>query len=47
MIKTVCIAYTPEAQVHDYVIVHVAFALTILNERHVQETLHLLQNVVL
>ena len=47
VIKTVCIAYTPEAQVNDYVIVHVGFALSILNEQYAQETLNLLENVVL
>lgn len=40
--KTVCLAYTPEAQVGDYVIVHVGFAITILNETQAQATLDLI-----
>ena len=40
--KTVCIAYTPEAKVGDYVIVHVGFAITLLNEEKAKRTLELL-----
>jgi hydrogenase expression/formation protein HypC len=32
IIKEVCLAYTPEAKVGDYVIVHVGFALSIVDE---------------
>lgn len=39
--KTVCLAYTPEAKVGDYVIVHVGFAISVLNEREAQSTLDL------
>jgi len=31
--KTVCLAYTPDARIGDYVIVHVGFAISILNEK--------------
>ena len=40
--KTICIAYTPEAKEGDYVIVHVGFAITILDEEKAQRTLELL-----
>jgi len=30
--KDVCLAYTPEAQIGDYVLVHVGFALTVIDE---------------
>ncbi len=30
--KEVCLDYTPEAQVGDYVMVHVGFALSVVNE---------------
>lgn len=40
--KQVCLAYTPEAQIGDYVIVHVGFAISILNERQAHEMLNLL-----
>ncbi len=39
--KSVCLAYTPEAKVGDYVIVHVGFAISLLNETQAQATLDL------
>ena len=41
--KKVCLAYTPEAKVGDYVVVHVGFAITILDESQAQLTLDLLK----
>lgn len=41
--KTICLAYTPEAKVGDYVIVHVGFAISILNEQQAQSTLDLIE----
>ena len=40
--KEVCLAFTPEAQVGDYVIVHVGFALSRLDEEEARQTLGLL-----
>lgn len=37
--KEVCLAYIPEVQVGEYVIVHVGFAIQRLDERSAQETL--------
>jgi len=37
IIKQVCLAYTPEACVGDYVIVHVGFAISRLNEAEAQQ----------
>ncbi len=37
--KDISLAYVPDAQVGDYVIVHVGFALTILDEAEAQQTL--------
>ncbi len=34
---TVCIAFTPEAQAGDYVLIHVGFSLSIIDENHAQE----------
>jgi len=39
VIKDVNLAYVPEAKVGDYVIVHVGFALTILDEEEAEQTL--------
>jgi hydrogenase expression/formation protein HypC len=40
--REVCLAYVPEAQVGDYVIVHVGFAISQLDEDEAQETIRLL-----
>lgn len=42
VIKQVCLAYAPEAKIGDYVIVHVGFAIAVLNEAQAQRTLELL-----
>jgi len=42
VIREVCLAYVPEAQVGDYVIVHVGFAISQLDEQEAQDTLKLL-----
>lgn len=43
--KSVCLVYTPEAKVGDYVIVHVGFAISILNEKQAEATLDLIGKV--
>ncbi|MFQ6101266.1 MAG: HypC/HybG/HupF family hydrogenase formation chaperone [Anaerolineae bacterium] len=43
--REVCLAYVPEAQVGDYVIVHVGFAISRLDETEAQETLELMADV--
>lgn len=35
--KEVCLAYTPEVQVGDYVIVHVGFAISVVDEAEARE----------
>ena len=40
--KEVCLAYTPEAVVGEYVIVHAGFALNTLDEQEAQEVFALL-----
>jgi len=42
VVRNVCLAYVPEAQVGDYVIVHVGFAISRIDEEEAQETLRLL-----
>ena len=37
IVRETCLAYTPEAQVGDYVIVHVGFAISRLNEAEADE----------
>jgi len=42
IVKEACLAFTPEAQVGDYVIVHVGFALSRLDEEEARQTLEML-----
>ncbi len=37
IVKEVCLAYTPEAQVGDYVLVHVGFAIAKIDEAHAND----------
>jgi hydrogenase expression/formation protein HypC len=43
--REACLAYVPEAQVGDYTIIHVGFALNIISEAEAQETLALLRQI--
>jgi hydrogenase expression/formation protein HypC len=40
--REICLAYVPEADVSDYVIVHAGFAISRIDEAEAQETLALL-----
>ncbi|MDH5681160.1 MAG: HypC/HybG/HupF family hydrogenase formation chaperone [Spirochaetota bacterium] len=41
IVNKVCLAYTPEAEVGVYVIVHAGFAISILNEEEARKSLEL------
>jgi len=43
--KEVCLAYTPEAEVGQYVLVHVGFALSCIDEAEAQEIFSYLQEI--
>ena len=45
VIQEVCLAYVPEAHIGNYAIVHVGFALNILDEAEALETLQLLREI--
>jgi hydrogenase expression/formation protein HypC len=45
VVKDACLAYVPEAQVGDYTIVHVGFALNVIDEEEAQKTLELLSEI--
>lgn len=47
VIKEVSLAYVPEAQVGNYAIVHVGFAIAILDEVEAEQTLHDLAQMAL
>ena len=43
--KEVCLDYTPEARVGDYVMVHVGFALSVVDEKQAQEVFDALREL--
>lgn len=45
VVRTACLAYVPDAQPGDYVIVHAGFAISQLDEAEAQRTLALLQEL--
>lgn len=44
--REACLAYVPEAQVGDYTVIHVGFALHLIDEKEAQETLALLNEII-
>ena len=45
ILKEVCLAYTPEAQVGQYVIVHVGFAISLIDETEAEEIFSYLEEI--
>lgn len=43
--REVSLAYVPEAQIGDYVLVHVGLALTVIDETEAQQTLQILNQL--
>lgn len=45
VVKDVCLDYVPEAKVGQYVLVHVGFAISLLDEEEARETLEMLREM--
>jgi len=45
VVKSVCLDLVPEAEIGDYVLVHVGFAINVLDEKEAEETLNLLNEI--
>ena len=45
LFREACLDYVPEAQVGDYCIIHVGFAISLLSESEAMETLDLLKQI--
>ena len=43
--REVCLDYVPEAQIGEYCVIHVGFALSLLSETEAKETLKLLREI--
>ncbi len=46
VVREACLEYVPEAEVGDYTLIHVGFAISIVDEEDAQETLNLLKEVM-
>jgi hydrogenase expression/formation protein HypC len=46
VVREACLEYVPEAQVGDYVVVHVGFAISLLSEEEAQATLEMLREII-
>ena len=45
IVKEVCLAYTPEAEVGDYVLIHVGFAISRIDEEEANEIFQYLDEI--
>jgi len=45
IVKEACLAYTPEATVGDYALIHVGFAISLMDEDEAMQTLQLIEDV--
>jgi len=45
VIREACLTYVPEAKVGDFTIIHVGFALNLIDEKEAMETLALLDEI--
>lgn len=45
ILKDICLAYTPEAQVGDYILVHVGFAISRIDEAEAEEIFSYLNEI--
>lgn len=45
VVREACLTYVPEAKVGDYTIIHVGFALNLIDEEEAKETLALLDEI--
>jgi hydrogenase expression/formation protein HypC len=44
--REACLEHVPEAEVGDYAVVHVGFAISLLSEEEAQETINLLREIM-
>jgi hydrogenase expression/formation protein HypC len=45
VVKDVCLAYTPEVRVDDYVVVHVGFAISVIDEDEARQVFEYLREM--
>ena len=45
VVREACLAYVPEAEIGEYALIHVGFAINLVSEEEAQETLALLNEI--
>jgi hydrogenase expression/formation protein HypC len=45
VVREACLEYVPEAKLGDYTVIHVGFAISLLNEEEAQESLEMLRAI--
>lgn len=45
IVKEACLAYTPEAEVGDYVLIHVGFSISVIDEQEANEIFQYLDEI--
>jgi len=45
ILREACLSYVPEAQVGEYCVIHVGFAISVVSEKEAMETLELLRQI--
>lgn len=46
VVREACLEYVPEAEVGDYAVVHVGFAISLVSEEEAQATLEMLREII-
>jgi hydrogenase expression/formation protein HypC len=46
VVREACLEYVPEAEVGDYVVIHVGFAISLVSEEEAQATLDMLREII-
>ncbi|MDX1665163.1 MAG: HypC/HybG/HupF family hydrogenase formation chaperone [Candidatus Promineifilaceae bacterium] len=45
-VREACLAYVPEAEIGNYALIHVGFAISLISEEEAQETLEILRQMI-
>ena len=46
VVREACLEYVPEAEIGDYIVVHVGFAISLVSEEEAQATLEMLREII-
>ena len=46
VVRETCLEYVPQAEIGDYVVIHVGFAISLVSEEEAQATLEILREII-